>query len=271
MDLELDEPKPKNNTLSIRLTESAVFLTTDGHSRIRDRNVEQRSTLLRGLLILQLVKPTRITSIEVELTATTSTAWPEGDNSFILCTAIILFVNLGIGARRIEVTEEHRVFHASTVYFRAIKSHAGRSVSVGPGISYDNIDNDDDWDVSFHTTASPSNNNNETNTLSQPVPRMCSSFGPRMNRRVSVDSSHVRRMSLDDQSPTRRDIQQLPPVPPYSPFALPVTSDTSFPTAHGVNANFVPSMSNHLRSFEDPRHSHQRGSYHSQYILSTKH
>ena len=80
MDLDLDEnPKPKSNSLSIRLTESAVFLSTDGHAHVRGRNSEQRSTLLRGLLILQLVKPTKIKSIEVELTATASSAWPEGD------------------------------------------------------------------------------------------------------------------------------------------------------------------------------------------------
>jgi arrestin-related trafficking adapter 3/6 len=81
MDLELDESsQSKSNTLSIRLTESAVFLATDNHhSRTGGRNAEQRSTLLRGLLILHLVKPTRITSIEVELSATASTSWPEGD------------------------------------------------------------------------------------------------------------------------------------------------------------------------------------------------
>ena len=82
MDLasELDEsPKSKSNSLSIRLTESAVFLSTDGQPTVRGRDSEQRSTLLRGLLILQLVKPTKIKSIDVELTATASSAWPEGD------------------------------------------------------------------------------------------------------------------------------------------------------------------------------------------------
>jgi arrestin-related trafficking adapter 3/6 len=76
MDLELDESsKSKSNSLSIRLTESAVFLSTN----VGGRDSEQRSTLLRGLLILQLVKPTKIKSIDVELTATASSAWSEGD------------------------------------------------------------------------------------------------------------------------------------------------------------------------------------------------
>jgi hypothetical protein len=98
MDLGLNDGSEtkNNNTLSIRLTESAVFLTTDGRrsqSRARDTTEEQRSTLLRGLLILQLVKPTRITSIDVELTATSSISWPEGDTiQSLLFNSNILFL-----------------------------------------------------------------------------------------------------------------------------------------------------------------------------------
>ena len=182
--------------------------------------------------------------------------------------AIIL--NLGIGARRIDITEVHRVFNASTTYFRASKAHGRRPASIGPGISYNSTDIDDDsndWDVSSHanetpnhttaSTASTSNINNEMNTLSQPVPRIStspsrsrSSFLNRktQNRHMSIDASQFRRMSLDepDEASTHRNIQQLPPIPPYSPFTLPaVTSDTFFfPTAHGVNANSVSSESN---------------------------
>ena len=86
MDLGLSEDptsKSKKNTLSIGLTESAVFLSSDIHTRSSHINVEHRSTLLRGLLILNLVKPIKITSIEVELTATTSTAWQEGETDLL--------------------------------------------------------------------------------------------------------------------------------------------------------------------------------------------
>ena len=86
MDLGLSEDptsKSKKNTLSIGLTESAVFLSSDIHARSSHINVEHRSTLLRGLLILHLVKPIKITSIEVELTATTSTAWQEGETDLL--------------------------------------------------------------------------------------------------------------------------------------------------------------------------------------------
>ncbi|KAL1746644.1 hypothetical protein HDZ31DRAFT_33689 [Schizophyllum fasciatum] len=79
--------------------------------------------MLRGLLILDLVKPTKISSIELELSAKASTAWPEG-----------------VGARRVEVSETHKVFCATTVYFRASADGPRRGASVGPGI----ILNDDD-------------------------------------------------------------------------------------------------------------------------------
>lgn len=66
------------NSLSIRLTESAVFLrTTDVTGRRRMLNDSQPS-MLRGLLVLELVKPTKITSVELELQAKVVTAWPEG-------------------------------------------------------------------------------------------------------------------------------------------------------------------------------------------------
>ncbi|CAA7260536.1 unnamed protein product [Cyclocybe aegerita] len=115
--------KSDKNSLYIRLTESAVFLRTDGAPGTRRANLSSadRSAMLRGLLVLELVKPTKITSIEVELSAMTSTAWPEG-----------------VGARRIEVTEEHHAFHATTTYFNAGKTAnpARRTASIGPGVSY---------------------------------------------------------------------------------------------------------------------------------------
>jgi hypothetical protein len=33
---------------------------------------------VRGLLVLELAKPTKIESVELELVATAATAWPEG-------------------------------------------------------------------------------------------------------------------------------------------------------------------------------------------------
>jgi len=70
----------KENCLSIRLAESAIFLPTDGALSRRGNAAAPpgRNSLLRGLLVLDLVKPTKISSIDVELSAITSTAWPEG-------------------------------------------------------------------------------------------------------------------------------------------------------------------------------------------------
>lgn len=75
-----DAKHKKHNALNIRLTESAVFLPVDtfAPSRRHTRQSEYRTSTLRGLLVLDLVKPTRISSIDIELTAMTSTAWPEG-------------------------------------------------------------------------------------------------------------------------------------------------------------------------------------------------
>lgn len=74
------------NTLDIRLTESVVFLRGgDGTGRHRSGTQPNAPpALIRGLLTLTLVKPTKISSIEVELLGKTSTAWPEG--TFALCS-----------------------------------------------------------------------------------------------------------------------------------------------------------------------------------------
>ena len=76
-------PVPKNS-LSIRLTESVVFLRT-GDGTGRTRHGTQPSAppaMVRGLLTLNITKPTKISSIEVELVGKTSTAWPEGKVSY---------------------------------------------------------------------------------------------------------------------------------------------------------------------------------------------
>jgi len=72
--------KPKKKSLAIRLSESAVYLRTDRSSRSRrNRDItDVGSSVLRGLLVLELAKPTKISSIELDLTATAQTSWPEG-------------------------------------------------------------------------------------------------------------------------------------------------------------------------------------------------
>ena len=72
--------KSSKNTLTIRLTESVVFLrNVEGIGRRPNQaNDAGPTSLLRGLLILDLSKPTRISSIEIDLTGKVMTSWPEG-------------------------------------------------------------------------------------------------------------------------------------------------------------------------------------------------
>ncbi|KAK0241334.1 hypothetical protein EDD85DRAFT_764391 [Armillaria nabsnona] len=189
----------KKNNLSIRLTESAVFLRTDDSSG-RNPSSEARPSILRGLLILELARPTKITSIDLKLQATSSTAWPEG-----------------FGARRVDVTEDNKVFSVSTVLFNA-GPPPRRTMSVGPGLigyndeAFDEYD-DDRLDQASHSEdalymADTANANRYL----------------RAQRRVSVDSSYRRNPQSYDT-----DIPIPPEIPPYSLHA-PSSSSGSLPT-----------------------------------------
>lgn len=65
------------NNLSIRLTESVVFLRNNDPTG-RRTNGSAPTSLLRGLLTLELAKPTRISSIELDFQGKVLTSWPEG-------------------------------------------------------------------------------------------------------------------------------------------------------------------------------------------------
>ena len=66
------------NALSIRLTEPVVFLRTNDPSGKHGPDPGDPPAFVRGLLTLHLTKPTRISSIEVELQAVVAATWPEG-------------------------------------------------------------------------------------------------------------------------------------------------------------------------------------------------
>jgi hypothetical protein len=68
------------NSVSLRLTEPVIFLRNGLDSASRHQRVDRADNppaLLRGLLTLKLVKPTRIKSIEVLIEGTSKTDWPE--------------------------------------------------------------------------------------------------------------------------------------------------------------------------------------------------
>lgn len=72
--------KPNKNTLDIRLTESVVFLRAgDATGRQRTVAADAAPGMVRGLLILTLVKPIKVSRIEVTLIGKTVTTWPEGE------------------------------------------------------------------------------------------------------------------------------------------------------------------------------------------------
>ncbi|KAG7087283.1 hypothetical protein E1B28_013261 [Marasmius oreades] len=103
----------KQNTLSILLAESAVFLRTNDATG-RNRYGDSQPSIVRGLLVLDVVKPMKISAIELELIAKSVTAWPEG-----------------VGAHRTDITEAHRVFEVKEVAWAAAGYTGSRPNSRG--------------------------------------------------------------------------------------------------------------------------------------------
>ncbi|KAG6920198.1 hypothetical protein DXG01_004967 [Tephrocybe rancida] len=216
----------KKNPLTIRLTESAVFLRSDGAGR-RHRGQEARPSMLRGLLVLELTKPTRITSIELELVAKSSTAWPEG-----------------IGARRIDITEEHTLFHAETVYFRAGKALARRNASIGPGAAFHPVEAEYDSEELPPTNRQLLINGDPVSLFDGGVPRLNS-------RRLSADSSVFQR------SPVSQEEFPTVPIPPYSQLPIPPSPNRGRPLLPA--ALTLEDQRNTLNAGLQSSRSHSRG------------
>ncbi|KAK4687113.1 arrestin-related trafficking adapter 3/6, partial [Tremellales sp. Uapishka_1] len=118
-----------NQPLNIRLTEPVIFLRgpstgMDFRGRPQTVRTDGPPAMLRGLLTLKLSKPSRIRSIVISLEGKARTEWPEG-----------------IGARRIDTSEEHVLLSESTTFFSALHASKSRSrsnrraTSLGPGAS----------------------------------------------------------------------------------------------------------------------------------------
>jgi hypothetical protein len=106
--------KMTRNELTIRLAESVVFVRT------ADRTINSSPSMVRGLLTLDLVKPTKISSIKLEFQGTSSITVP-----------------LNVPGPD---EEQHKiVFSASTVFFSATSGSASRRTSsVGPAFLHNN-------------------------------------------------------------------------------------------------------------------------------------
>ncbi|KAI0343649.1 hypothetical protein BDW22DRAFT_1356137 [Trametopsis cervina] len=197
------------NSLDIRLTESVVFLRTgDGTGRTRHGSQPAAPpAMVRGLLTLNIVKPTKISSIEIELTGKTRTAWPEG-----------------VGSRRVEVNEEHKIHSQSYVLFKA-GSNANpathsRTMSVGPGLYLEHDDQDDRTDESSeHVSTEGHNGEGEVDRRGREPIRGRQRERP-VARRLSADAAHFQPHYVSHRN------EQLP-TPPYSPAysrsATPIT------------------------------------------------
>ncbi|KAG1746469.1 hypothetical protein EDB19DRAFT_1689776 [Suillus lakei] len=234
----------EKTTLCIRLTESVVFLRTSdptGRDHIQDNAAP---AMVRGLLTLHIVKPTRISSIEIELQGKATTSSFEG-----------------VGARRIEVTEQQKVFSASTVFFQAASSSsARRTASVGPGLPGRDYDHDHAHDEVHHP--------GEYSSVLAPqhVPHPNGLPSPVLHTRsASVDprqlSSSMSGHSFSDNTVLQRDSHalhyqdtiHLPPTPPYSP---PLNS-SSFSADHrpsptDSNSSSISQSSGHPKPEDSP-------------------
>ncbi|KAI0645200.1 hypothetical protein C8Q79DRAFT_970304 [Trametes meyenii] len=190
---------PHKNSLDIRLAESVVFLRAgDATGRTRTLQADAPPGMVRGLLVLNLAKPTRITSIEIGLVGKAVTAWPEG-----------------VGARRVEITEEHEIYSQSFVFFRAGQTPGTgtrRNLSVGPGLSLEHEDEDHSERSSY---LQPEPRADEDRGRS-PHPQQHAQQTRNHRRYMSVDQTHFQRSFVSHSQST--DLQgNLPATPPYSP------------------------------------------------------
>ncbi|KAJ7209767.1 hypothetical protein GGX14DRAFT_535060 [Mycena pura] len=203
---------PKN-TLTISLNEAAVFLRTNENNARRSNHAnplqpDPRPSMLRGLLTLTVGIPIKVTSIDLELQAKTSSSWPDG-----------------LGGRRVEVQEEHKIFSDSIVFFRAGPAPR-RTASVGPGV---HPWHDDDYIPEPSTPDTPHHDDIQSSRPARPT----------SSRRVSADFSYFRNHSAYEH-------EHVLSIPPYTPLPSPPSSSSHTSPAQS---------SGHLvRGDEDPAH-----------------
>ncbi|KAA1470394.1 hypothetical protein DENSPDRAFT_923149 [Dentipellis sp. KUC8613] len=221
---------PHKTALNICLTESVVFLRSVDFTGRRQDIPDAPNCMLRGLLTLDLSKPTRISSIEVELLGKTRVSWPEG-----------------VGARRTEVLEEHKVFSATQTFFKASTTPspaARRTLSVGPGLMYYRDERDHDHPLPAHTP--PRNAVAGPSELDGAIRR----GRDRTRRRLSADHSIFQRdpveHHLNSRSPTPVHSPGFSPehTPPYTPIAVeaPVSFHSHTPTSARSSVSYIPAL-----------------------------
>jgi len=134
---------PRKNSLSISLTESVVFLRSVDVSTHRPTTRENTPpSILRGLLILSLVKPTRISSIKVDFIGQSVTTWTKGTLSHLslIVISISIYPTFLAGSSTrypSELQEKINLYSATRTFFQAPRVPTGRrALSLEPGLSH---------------------------------------------------------------------------------------------------------------------------------------
>ncbi|KAG8949391.1 hypothetical protein FRC04_008626 [Tulasnella sp. 424] len=214
-------------SLHLGLTEPAVFLRHSSDiaasGRRRQVSAEDGPSIIRGVVTLKVPKRTRIKNIEVFLTGTVATEWPEG-----------------IGPRRVEISEEHTILSARAVIFKAGETTpepgSRRARSLGPGVQ-SAFDSDDDSDEEEERGRR----------------RLQTSREPSISRSPSPDSGFEARrgVSVDQLGRHRYPGTELPAYYNASPVYSPQPSLHNLPEEQGGPSQTLEGLRNDLRSMTD--------------------
>nr|ODN95576.1 cyclin binding protein [Cryptococcus depauperatus CBS 7855] len=246
-----------NQSLQIRLTEPVIFLkgpSTGLDFRGRPQAVREdgQPAMVRGLLTLRLNKPTRIRDISIKLEGKARTEWPEG-----------------IGAKRMETSEEHIILREETNYFNAYqhedpRPHSNsRALSLGPGVKFgpedEQIDDDlnlagvapeerDDW-IMIHRRLEQRGRN---------MARSSSAISELYHSRSWHRDGPSRQSSFGDSAPSSLidiaslNIENRGPSPAYTPTASPPGTPLIIPGQVPKPSSLRHAASSHILASRAP-------------------
>ena len=233
-------PSKTKSSLTITLTEPLVIL----------RNVDTAGaqslpggiappSVLRGLLALDLSKASRISSIEVELQASSFASWSEGGSRphSSMSLSNLFWTVSGLGT-----SEDRKIFSATQVFFHAASEPSTRrSLSVDPGVSH--YTNESEHSQPPPPAFRPTPPEAEP-TLPVPAPIHAAGDAPQRGR------MRVRRRSSADHLVFQRDpVAHLNRPAAPSPLSLPPSTEQE-ETAHTpTSARFVESPTTSTSSF----------------------
>jgi arrestin-related trafficking adapter 3/6 len=122
----------------------------------------------------------------------------------------VALIHTGVGARRIDVSEEHKIFTSSIVFFEARDSkHTRRTASVGPGVAL--YDDDDAIDLTEDLPASPNAQDHTRPSHVRP------SIGGGSSTQRTLSSGHHPYHHHSDYHYATRQPSLEDETPPYTP------------------------------------------------------